>query len=138
MKTLGNRLEYIRKNLDLTAKKVQEQTNTDNLGRYEKDERKPSIDTLMALSDFYKVSTDWLLTGKDSLNTLKKIDINQYQNNLTTYEQELLSYFAKMSDIDKGRALEDFKNKTDDKKSAKNKFYNSQKDNDFCATTETA
>ncbi|MBU2699709.1 transcriptional regulator with XRE-family HTH domain [Sporomusaceae bacterium BoRhaA] len=34
-----------------------------NLNRYEKDEVKPSADSIVILCDLYNVSTDWLLRG---------------------------------------------------------------------------
>ncbi len=36
-----------------------------NLSRYENDERKPSVNTVIVLANFYNVSIHWLLTGEE-------------------------------------------------------------------------
>ena len=57
----------------------------------------PAADTISTIADFFDVSTDYLLTGKEKSSSLYV---------LSTDEQELLENFKKLSDKSKGRLLE--------------------------------
>jgi len=59
-------------------------------GTYWKNGSVPSSDIVVKLSEFLQVSTDFLLTGKDSL----KDD-----------EQECLTLYRRLSEIDKGKII---------------------------------
>ncbi len=61
------RLYDLRTDNDLTQEDVARALNTtkQNYGRYENGKRKLNIDDLIALSKFYKVSTDYILCLKD-------------------------------------------------------------------------
>ena len=61
------RLYNLRTDNDLTQKDVARILNTtkQNYGRYENGKRKLSIDDLITLSKFYKVSTDYILCLQD-------------------------------------------------------------------------
>ncbi|MBE6804455.1 MAG: helix-turn-helix transcriptional regulator [Ruminococcaceae bacterium] len=61
------RLYDLRTDNDLTQEDVARILNTtkQNYGRYENGKRKLSIDDLITLSKFYKVSTDYILCLKD-------------------------------------------------------------------------
>ncbi|WP_427340878.1 helix-turn-helix domain-containing protein [Caloranaerobacter sp. DY30410] len=65
MKTLGERLTFLRNQRGLSQRQVMEKLNISNLSRYENDERKPSVSTAILLADFYDVSIHWLLTGEE-------------------------------------------------------------------------
>lgn len=54
-------------------------------------------DILLAISEHFKVSIDYLLTGKEK---------NSSTNILNADEQELLEYFKKLSDKSKGKIIE--------------------------------
>uniref|UniRef100_UPI003F65B69C helix-turn-helix domain-containing protein n=1 Tax=Metabacillus halosaccharovorans TaxID=930124 RepID=UPI003F65B69C len=43
------------------------------IGMYERDERKPDFDTLIQISEYFNVSTDYLLKGKDFSSEAEKI-----------------------------------------------------------------
>ena len=64
LNTIGERIAYLRTKHKLTQKEVMEALNFDNLSRYENNERKPSISVIIALAEYFKVSTDWILLGK--------------------------------------------------------------------------
>lgn len=98
MSTLGERLKFLRESLKLTATEVKEQLEINDLGRFEKGERKPSIDTLLIISNFYKVSTDWLLTGRNIDNIV-----------LSDLEKELLESYKMLGNDNKLRILEQTK-----------------------------
>ena len=63
--TLGKRLYYLRQSSQKTLQQVADEckVSRSNLGKYEKDVVKPSAEAVVVLSDFYEVSTDWLLKG---------------------------------------------------------------------------
>ncbi|MEW5919360.1 MAG: helix-turn-helix domain-containing protein [Bacillota bacterium] len=67
MDTIGKRIHFLRKKHNLTQKQLADSTGLQrgNLSHYEKDKIKPAADAIIALSRFFNVSTDWLLTGKE-------------------------------------------------------------------------
>lgn len=68
METLGERIAYLRNKHNLTQRQLMNQLKIDNLSRYERNERRPSIDTIIAIANFFNVSTDWLLLGREFVN----------------------------------------------------------------------
>lgn len=99
--TLGERLKKIREEKNLlqedTAKflKVTQKT----ISNYEKGERRPDPDTLKRLSEFYGVSSDFLLGKTD----LKNIDSSPLD--------EFISYFENLSEEDQDEAVKRLINK---------------------------
>ena len=77
--TLGQNITTIRKKLKLSQSDLGKAVGTsgDIIGRYERDEVKPSIEVAMKIADALQVSLDYLV-GKTSLevdqNTLKRIE----------------------------------------------------------------
>jgi len=128
MNTLGERLTYLRNKANLSAAQVIKKTNVVNLGRYEKDERKPSIDSLLSIAQFYKVTTDWLLVGKEPL-----------KNELDQDEAELIKYFNKLTTREKYILLGELKNQTKNEEAhLTNSTSLKSSHNDMKATIETA
>ena len=64
---LGDRLRQIREHSKLSQIQVKEQTGINNktLSNYENNVSSPDPYTLKILADLYKVSTDWLISGKE-------------------------------------------------------------------------
>ena len=60
-------LRNLRKENNLELRKVANDLSIpyNNLGKYERGECEPSIDTLILLADYYHVSLDFFLTGKE-------------------------------------------------------------------------
>lgn len=56
----------------------------------------PSASVLILLSEFFQVSIDYLLTGKEKSSS---------KDNLSNDEQELLTYYSKLHDINKGKVI---------------------------------
>ncbi len=56
----------------------------------------PSASVLILLSEFFGISIDYLLIGKEK---------NSPTVNLTADEQELLTYYNELHDIDKGKVI---------------------------------
>ncbi|AIF44536.1 helix-turn-helix domain-containing protein [Virgibacillus sp. SK37] len=67
MKGLGQRLENLRERSDYKQKEISALLGftTNVYGMYEREERAPSLDTLVELADFFHVSVDYLLRGKE-------------------------------------------------------------------------
>lgn len=64
LSTLGKRLFHLRHSSNKTLQEVSSSTNisSSNLGKYEKDQVQPTAESIISLSKYYGVSTDWLLT----------------------------------------------------------------------------
>lgn len=77
--TLGQQITALRKKKGLSQSDLGKNLGTsgDIIGRYERDEVKPSIEVAMKIADILEVSLDFLV-GKTSLeidkNTLKRIE----------------------------------------------------------------
>ena len=65
--TLGQRLKKMREEWGESQETVSKLTgiNRSNLANYETDARKPRIEQLQKLADFYGVSSTYLLTGSE-------------------------------------------------------------------------
>lgn len=72
--TLGKRLFYLRQSSNKTLQEVADacKVSRSNLGKYEKDDVKPSADAIVELADFYEVTTDWLLKGIDGKSKIQE------------------------------------------------------------------
>lgn len=65
--TFSERLIFLRKSRNLTQKQVYESIGMSALGyqRYEYGDRRPGIDKLIALADYFDVSLDYLVGRSD-------------------------------------------------------------------------
>lgn len=70
--------------------------NFDNLSRIEKNERKPGIDIVLSIANFFDVSIDWLLTGEGD-------DVNRHQEHINPSDLEFLAKLHQLSDIERAR-----------------------------------
>ena len=74
--TIGERIRFLRQVIrKITQQELADATGISrgNLSNYEKDRFKPASDAILAISNYFNVSTDWLLTGKESLNSITNI-----------------------------------------------------------------
>lgn len=89
MDTLGKRILFLRKKFNLTQKELAAVTGLQrgNLSHYEKDKIKPAAEAIVALAEHFKVSTDWLLRGKEKaepaplcfdLSEQERMEVEQY------------------------------------------------------------
>lgn len=69
----GKRLKKLRRERDITMEDMAKELNTTQatLSRYENGRRKPDVDFLDMLSDYFDVSTDYLLGRSDKKNSLE-------------------------------------------------------------------
>ena len=58
-----DRLQSLLDKNNLTHKEIEEKTGVKNISHYKSGRVKPSFDAIVSLSDFFEVSTDWLLKG---------------------------------------------------------------------------
>ena len=67
LSTIGARLRKAREAKNFTMDTIHELTglHKSNLSGHEKNKSKPSANALIALSDLYGVSTDWILKGEN-------------------------------------------------------------------------
>lgn len=86
----GERLQNLRKSRKLSQKEVSNalSISASVLSNYESSERTPSLENLIALADFYRCSTDYLL-GLEKHATSALIDVS----NLTEEQIQLLRAF---------------------------------------------
>lgn len=72
MKTMGTRLKELRLNAGYTGEEVGRmlQVSKSAISMWEKDLRSPSADLIERFADIYGVSTDYIITGRES-NTPK-------------------------------------------------------------------
>ena len=95
------RLRDLREDRDLTQKDLAEvlYMQTTQYRRYETGERSLSLETAVALAEFYNVSLDYLAELTDYNG---KIETSE----LSVDEKQLLTYFRKLNSTDKERLLE--------------------------------
>jgi transcriptional regulator with XRE-family HTH domain len=97
--SFGKRLTEVRKNKSLSQEDLAKHLGTKSpvIGRYERDEMKPSIDTANKLAEFLEVSLDYLTGNTDVLldtNTLNRIlEVQQLPEDV----KEKLFYFIDMT-----------------------------------------
>lgn len=68
-----NRIEILRKNANLSRRKLALKTNIPeaNLRRYESGKTEPSVQVLIKLADFFKVSVDYLISREPKNEVIK-------------------------------------------------------------------
>lgn len=88
---IGHRIKERRKELKLTQVQIKELCgiSNGNLSDFENGNKTPSANALIALSNALRVSTDWILTGKDHSCDITNVILSQM-------EQEVLELFRKL------------------------------------------
>ncbi|MFD1706980.1 helix-turn-helix domain-containing protein [Siminovitchia sediminis] len=109
MPSLGARLRDARKRKGYTQTEVCKilQLKNSRLSGYERDYRKPDVNTLTNLADLYEVSTDWLfgrkeepdLTGDSSFTSLEEQELRNWLRNLVSSDVHDLRKLKKLWDI---------------------------------------
>lgn len=71
MNTMGSRLKALRKKYNYTGEEIGRklQVSKSAISMWEKDLRSPSADLIEKFATIYGVSTDYLITGKESTST---------------------------------------------------------------------
>jgi ribosome-binding protein aMBF1 (putative translation factor) len=93
--SFGKRLTQARKKKAISQEELASQLNTKGpvIGRYERDEMKPSIDAAAKMANILEVSLDWLVGNTDA--ELDTTTINRIQDiaKLTPKDKELVYEF---------------------------------------------
>lgn len=94
--TISQRVFYLLEKQGKKQTELSEYTgiSTSTISAWNKRGTNPAADAISTLADFFKVSTDYLLTGKEKSSS-----------SLTDEEQALIGYFKNLSDISKGIIL---------------------------------
>ena len=91
---LGKRLISLRKRHQLSQEELATQLNISRgaIGMWETDKRKPDLDMLIYLADYFKVSTDYILcrTNEDNTNSTPHSEFSEH-------EQKLLDTFRQLN-----------------------------------------
>ncbi|UWD47859.1 transcriptional regulator [Clostridioides difficile] len=105
MDTLGKRIAYLRNSRKLTQRKLMDILKFENLGKFETGGRKPNCDILMSIADYFDVSTDWLLYGKEKVNSNNSVKENKedylYNLHVTDDEMMILNLYRQLNERDK-------------------------------------
>jgi len=107
MKSLGERILYLRKKNNLTQKELSESIKVarSSIGKIENNEVSPSAEILVELSKTFKVSIDWLLTENeyDKNNTAIKFTKDEVTKIIeNAYEEDKNIIFGFLSKFKKG------------------------------------
>ena len=123
MASFKTRLYELRKQRELTQHDlaISIGVNKQTISQYERGVRRPDLDTLSALSDFFNVSSDYLL-GKVDI-TLRYVDADGLarldgsipldQRALSPDEASLLDDYQKLNATGKKKAMEDVRDLTE-------------------------
>ena len=109
MSTFAERLRELRKlkNITLHDLAIDLKTTQATLSRYENGDRLPNIEFLAQLSDYFEVSSDYLL-GREHTRT-NKLAFTNTEKSLSTNEEKdlikLINDFISTSPKDKGKLL---------------------------------
>lgn len=103
---IGSRIATLRHNLGLTQSALAEQLNISSsaLGMYEQGRREPPLDIVVALSQKFEVTIDYLLTGQlcsaNDFSVLSKLLANNIYNvlrlNMFTKDDLILLFTASL------------------------------------------
>lgn len=101
MQNIGDRIRSIRKERHITQKEITTAVGIgqSTLSDIENGRNSPSYETIVALSNFFKVSPEWLLTGKE--NEHKPVDYN-----FSKEERRLLELFKQLSPVNRTKIME--------------------------------
>lgn len=102
METIGSRIRALRKQHQVSQITLAQMTNVSrsNISKIESNEIKPTSNSIVAIADYFQVSTDWLLKGAEyevsvaedsALYSANKPDIREAIALLTRLEQERLN-----------------------------------------------
>lgn len=106
MESIGSRIRFLRGEKSISQAKLAQQiaVSSGNVGEWETGRSKPGADALMALSNFFEVSTDWILTGKESQQS--NTQISDQKINIDDDDLKLIQKLLLLNDRQKGKIEE--------------------------------
>lgn len=92
---IGSRLAELRKEKKLSQKEFSQMLNisTGAVGMWETNKRKPDLDMIVILANFYNVSTDYILCRE---STILDIELKNQKHSLA--EKKFLSVFTQLNE----------------------------------------
>lgn len=95
IQTFIEKLDFLLKKSKMTAKELTKtlDISSSSVSEWKKGKTVPSIKSVIGISKIYDVSLDWLLLGQEKSYIL------------APDEKELVDYYRKLDDIEKGRIL---------------------------------
>lgn len=108
METIGTRIKNLRISKGLTLEYVSKSIGKSkgNISSYENNKYEPSAQTIISLATLFNVSTDYLLTGKQSINQSittpnLALDKERITSQLNERDFKLLQDIIELDDISK-------------------------------------
>lgn len=97
-KNMGERISLLLKEKGVSQKELAKQVNVDPsaLSRYIKNEREPKIEFLIKTADFFKVSIDFLVTGKVAETSYNDFYYMAQMNSKTLTDEQKLKIMSLM------------------------------------------
>lgn len=94
--SFGKRLLKLRAKNHLTQKQVAQhlQVTPQAYSQYERDQRRPEYEMLIQLAELYKVSLEYLLTGKESAAKRKEMGVSEAKKLPPEAQKELREYIV--------------------------------------------
>lgn len=128
MAQFGNTLLYLRKREKLTQQELADKLTSigeakitrSAVGMWESGKRIPKLEVLKTIADFFNINMDSLTGGienlKTSAHTLSRSKQSASTAILTEDEQELVSKYQQLTELNKGRVLQQIDTLLDDQK----------------------
>ncbi|KFN07274.1 MULTISPECIES: helix-turn-helix domain-containing protein [Paenibacillus] len=101
METIGQRLRFLRNKHNLTQEKVAEMIGKKkgNISNYESDSYEPSAQTIIAICRLFNVSSDWFLTGEESVS--KSEQTSGFDIETSDVDYQLINKIQQLSEKEK-------------------------------------
>lgn len=116
MESIAERMKYLRNSFNLSQKEFSKiiGLGQSRLSEIESGKNKPSFDTLVAISENFSISMDWLISGTGSI--MEKHDNPQNETTYSYDEVKLIESFRLLTERQKGRIEQQIDNYIDENK----------------------
>ena len=100
MKTLGDTLKYAREKKNLILRKVAAEVDIDQslISKFEKNERRPTIEQLKRLAKFYKLSESELIINWFSEKIAEELKYTESTSEILKVAEEKINYYKVRGD----------------------------------------
>lgn len=97
--SIGEKIKELRKKRNISQAELAKNINVSagNVGDWEREKAKPGADALIALSEFFGITTDWILKGEEEFQKLTSISVEIDEL------QYLMENWIKLTERQKGR-----------------------------------
>ena len=100
MDTIGERIKYLRRKQGLSLQELADiiGKSKGNISGYENNKYEPSAQTILALAKYFKISTDWILSGEIFIQQEKEDHTRVLKSEL---EKNTFQMFSELEERDK-------------------------------------